>query len=327
MKARSNSTLQISKLLKTPAYSLSQKHSKSSTKVKNSPSQVSLSEFYIDKALQSELHLGSSLPKSASNFHYINKVVKPHTEIVGDSILKAAYQIDQQTANIHWGEIRTVLRKSMTNMSRIKEIHHPIKNTVEKQEKNTKEPSSFYDFLDSNLESFKEEVKSIFEDGREKNKPVEEMLSNEKSRKRENSLLDYIKRSKVIGKMKIENDINRSICVSKYKMTRKKLNMKRATHSEIEFSKVEDTKNVSLAISPSSTPKMYVKITRKHRVSDCESHQADCKMCNTLPETPQNAPYSVQMKGRKMKSNFGAMFVPAFNSTLTPNHFLNFSDI
>ena len=77
---------------------------------------------------ESSFHLGSTMPKPSNSINITHKAIKPPTEILANSIIKASKDIEKQSGSIHWNEINSTLQDSKKNILRLREIYLPIKD-------------------------------------------------------------------------------------------------------------------------------------------------------------------------------------------------------
>lgn len=293
-------------------------------RVKRKP--ISFTNLGMHRTIKSEImQLGSTMPKSTMSMFYSQKYIKPPAEIAAEPIIKAAIQIDRQTASIPWERIDVTLQVSKQNIKRAKEIHLPIKeaktNFVIKPAKTKLE-----EFLASHRNSIHEEVKSIFAgqnfDTQSFAVQTDEMIVTDGAQ----TLVELVNKTRPISPIKPEvDDFIKSIQIKKYDNKPIKNTPLRPLSSDKKIHLTQNCTENSLGLPSDNgnTPsKIRVKIKMKNRVHN-QKAATPCNMCNTLPGPQSLAPFGVSLKGNKMKSKYGAMFIPVSNKSLTPNHFLN----
>ncbi|OMJ92515.1 hypothetical protein SteCoe_4758 [Stentor coeruleus] len=293
-------------------------------RVKRKP--MSFTNLGIHKNIKSEImQLGSSMPKSTMSMFYSQKYIKPPAEIAAEPIIKAAIQIDKQTASIPWERIDVTLQVSKQNIKRAKEIHMPIKETktnfIIKPTKTKLE-----EFLSSHRNSIHEEVRNIFAgqnfDTQSFAMQTDEMIVTDGAQ----TLVELINKTRPISPIKSESDdFIKSMHVKKYENKPIKNTPVKPLGSDKKIPFIQNCTENSLGLladNGNNSSKIKVKIRMKDR-AHTQNIATPCNMCNTLPGPQLLAPYGVSLKGNKMKSKYGTMFIPVSNKSLTPNHFLN----
>lgn len=293
-------------------------------RVKRKP--ISFTNLGLHRNIKSEIiQIGSTMPKSTMSMFYSQKYIKPPAEIAAEPIIKAAIQIDRQTASIPWERIDVTLQVSKKNIKRAKEIHLPIKETktsfVIKPAKTKLE-----EFLASHRNSIHDEVKNIFAgqnfDTQSFAVQTDEMIVTDGAQ----TLVELIDKTRPISPIKSEtDDFIKSIQIKKYENKPIKNTPVRPLSSgkKMHFTQNCTENSLGLPADNGNTPsKIRVKIKMKNRAHN-QKAATPCNMCNTLPGPQSLAPFGVSLKGNKMKSKYGAMFIPVSNKSLTPNHFLN----
>jgi hypothetical protein len=274
------------------------------------------------------IQLGSSLPKTCKNFSHTQKIIKPPTEIVPDTVIKESKKIDKQTALIHSAELNTTLEHSKKNISRLKEIYLPIrsfKQTLEEKHK----PYKTNEFFSSHRNSIKEEIKFIFSSQTQETKISQGNQTEYESEKQTRSLLDYINKDRLFISPKNEKDLGKPLLITKFS--------NKVIHNQPKIKKrTGSVKDILHTIStpdefPITVPQLFhipskisVKIKKKRKPPSLSIENSFSQIYKTLPYSETTASYYAILKGSKIKSKFGAMFTPNQSTTLTPNHFLNF---
>ena len=271
------------------------------------------------------LKIGSSMPKSSLTLKRSNKIIRPPAEIEATPILKAAQQIDEQTISIQWRNIDNVLQYSKQNITRLKEIYMPLRyskftetpsKTKEKFHKDTHRS-----FLEPHTNSIQEEVKEIF-NSPDKDKTSFAVQTDNEVVFENKSLLDYISQARKNSPIKIDRSIENALQIKKFQSCEKKKKQKKIFNSCKKIKvEVEDERPLMITSNNSYAPsKILIKIRQKMRDSSMTNPGNMVDLSEKLGNTTC---YGIQMKGKKVKSRYGAMFVPQSDYSLTPNHFLN----
>lgn len=282
------------------------------------------SKKFLDlKAFDKNFQIGSTLPRASLTYYAAPKVIRPPSEIFAQPILRAAFEIDMQTASIPWEDINLTLKSSKNSLTRMQEMYHnpkhpyPVKETIQESD------SSVELSLRSHRSSIREEIKSIFN-----NKIMEKELKKPKKRPIRSASLSNFKMSKPrpATSGKVEELMIGSLLVKKIDHNRVKTavngsfvyDKQNNVHRRIRVPYIGDTKLTPTNIS--------VQIKKKNVViSESAAFQLFDNF-SIFDDKGFNAPYAGRMRGNKVQSKFGAMFIPAASGTITPNHFLNNAD-
>lgn len=233
---------------------------------------------------------GSTLPKVNKGSFSVPKQVKPPSLIIANPFLKAAKKIDIQTASIPWDHFSNTLKQSKSNIARLKEIYRPVHS-------------------EQNLKI-------------EKNNPIKKKLANPQASTQifmPKSHVNPIKTHKNLSNT-LENIGKNWTCIK----TKSFASLSKTVHN---FSECIENKS------------QMFKTQNKFFKSDCKLlNTLGLKKCRikikreinqSLPSTSDGAsdgtstaPFAIMLKGNKMCSSLGNMFIPVSSGTFTPNHFM-----
>ena len=278
----------------------------------------SLSNTLNSKIFDDHIQIGSSLPRSTLTFFNASKAIRPPSEIFAQPIIRAAFEIDMQTASIPWEDYEETLKNSKTNIAKVKEIHRPAKKHHTQKIVLPKNDDGLDDFLKSHRSSIREEVKSIFE--MENSKPETQAKPQLKRQSRSASYLRPVKQFLKVKKSKV--DLDSALFIKKYENSRTGTVHSRAFTSD-KYKLIRNTQKASDSNDLNLTANFHVRIKKKDTVITESAVYNVSDSFSIFPESSLNAPYAGKFKGQKIRSKYGAMFTPAANETLTPNHFLS----
>lgn len=289
-------------------------------------------EFVDTRVFDEYVKIGSSLPKASLSYYNAPKAVRPPSEIFAQPILRAAFEIDMQTASIPWEDMELTLQSSKSTLTRVREIYRAPK--YKKSEIETKtvpahdlEPSSEPSAepaadisLKSHRSSIREEVKTIFNNEEIKKNTKE---TPKKRNIRSASFSNIVRRPRPSTSGKVEELMINSLLVKKIQHTRTKTasnNISRYDKLNSSQHKMKFFEMGKVSLAPSN---ISVQIKKKNIIiSESAAFQFN-ENFSLFSDNSFNAPFAGKMKGNKVQSKFGAMFTPAASLTVTPNHFMN----
>ncbi|OMJ70548.1 hypothetical protein SteCoe_31450 [Stentor coeruleus] len=280
-----------------------------------------------NKMTNSEIsHIGSTMPKSTRSKFQTQKIIKPLTEIIAEPIIKAALQIEKQTASIPWDEIDTTLQLSKKNIKRVKEIHMPDHET--RPSSSIKQSETKLDnYLFSHKNSIQEEVKNIFS-GQNAEGMSFAVQTDEKFLKDEGkTLINFINKSRPVTAVKRDaEDISKSLHIKKYDNRSNKILSARQTisYKKIVFSPTSNEKSIGASIETGTNPsRIKVKIKTRNRM--CYFNTAVNYSTSIGQQGSVINTYKGNNRSGKLKNKSGIMFTPMSYKSLTPSRLLSFN--
>jgi hypothetical protein len=278
------------------------------------------------KIFDEHFQIGSALPKSTLTFFNAPKPIRPPSEIFAQPILRAAFEIDMQTASIPWEDYQETLKISKTNLTKVKEIYRPLRKNLSQKILHTKSEDGLDDFLKSHRSSIREEIKQIFE--REISK--QESPAKVKNSRKSFSASFYrpkthASRNLNHSSLKPVESITQSLSIKKFENIRTQESNSRPITSEKSTISTNKQKLCDSSDLNLNSSNIAVRIKKRNMIIT-ESASSKAIHSNPQGEFLLPAPFAGKFKGRKIQSKFGAMFVPLSLNPITPNHFLNSSN-
>jgi hypothetical protein len=228
--------------------------------------------------------IGSSFPKSSFCKRSSPSSIRPPSIISANPILKAADQLDKQTASIPWESLSSTLQKSKSNFRKLKEIHHPTNSF-----KDLKKSSFLKPFPTKITEKFKITRSKLQTKANsretEKTAPVYRLIENSKS----STLINFNKNT-----------------AEEYEQ----LSLVSFENSDLQNQIRTDTFLPKYYKTPSFH---IIKLKRAQVMSFYQNFQSKTP---SIVSTFRTAPFCTSLKGKKLQKRNSSQF------SLTPNHFL-----
>lgn len=281
-----------------------------------------------NKATNSEIsHIGSTMPKSTRSKFQTQKIIKPLAEIVAEPIIKAALQIEKQSASIPWDEIDSTLQLSKKNIQRVKEIHMPDRET---RPSSSLKPSQtkLDNYLFSHRNSIQEEVKNIFSgqnaDGKSFAVQTDERFIKDEGK----TLINFIYKSRPSTAVKHDTeDISKSLLIKKYDNKSSKVlsARKMILDKKMVFTPTQTEKALGTSVETGTNPsRIKVKIKSRNRMYYLNT-AANYSASTTQQGSDMLNTHKGNTRSGNLKNKRGITFTPMSYKSLTPSRLLSFN--
>ena len=238
-----------------------------------------------------KLNFGSVLPKVNQSSFSLPKHINPPSLIFANPFLKAAKKIDAQTASIPWDQFSNTLKQSKSNIARLKEIYRPARS-----EANLKINKNY-------------PIKKHFVHPQANYKVFTQKTSESPIKRHKNLSITLQNQGKIWTCLKTKSFASLSKTVHKFSES---IDGK----SQIFTVKNHFSEADAKPFRTSGLKKCRIKTKR-------EISQSLPSTSDGASDGATTAPFAIVLKGNKIRSNLGTMFIPMSSGTFTPNHFMN----